>query len=285
YSMLSVHFPHFQILRLAVRPRKLSRKRRRKLTDFNIPGEILENAEYIELENALIPPDAVHSVYGEHIEPEGTWEVVVRREHPGGAGKIPYNISVMAEEKALLYTIGSFRRIRTVGEEVILSVMLRSLGRPVTKVSVVQADVTRPRYSVDTLFKKYNIKTAARATTDGEEATPFIQKMNKLLTIPNAAKALNEKVEKTVTLIPLWLNQETGAGWIERVKGKRKKGFYAGRFTDTSVPGLYRVGFTIKGYAAGCGTFERVVSRTFIVRKKTPKAGSLKRGGSASKTR
>jgi hypothetical protein len=285
YSLISIHFPHFQINKLAVRPKKLSKSRRRELSSINIPAKYLESVEYLELENALIPPDVIYSVSGEQIQPEGIWEVVIKRENPENNKKISYNVSVMSEEKALRYSIGCPCRALTVGDETIFSIRLRSLNHPVTKVSVVQATVTRPRHVIDELFKKYNIKDVHSDRISGIEAAPFELKMMELYKIPDALKDLNDTVVKTVKLVPFWLNEEVVGGWAKGKEAKPEEGFYIGRYSDTKVPGIYRVVFTMKGFAKECGTFERVVSRTFIVKDKRVKARSSKSRGRVKKKR
>ena len=186
----------------------------------------------------------------DRVESEGEWQVVI-----SGRPGVRYEVAAIVDQPALRYEFAIDDEAHAVGDPLELSVTLAVDGRPVDEVDLVEATVLAPRESIGTVLS-VEPEPAAPAGFSMAGARPEERKLHLLLQDDQIRQRLRPAARK-VTL------QDRGDGT------------FGGTFSDTHVPGAYRVLFEVAGEDSLIGRFRRSETRTAVVRFSEPAVAAL----------
>ena len=211
----------------------------------------------------------VHTLW-EHIEPAGSWEIIVNKAIPHHQDGIPYHLTVIADEKKLFLDYLVPGNILEVGKAIDLGVIIKEAGFPVEFLHKAEATVTRPKEALGNILARYRIKAPSVDSKSDDGGSAIKECIRALMQNPTAAEDLKKTVRETVTLRP-----------VSKDKARTRRsdqGLFRARYEKTLFPGIYSIEFRIEGTGKTTGAFERTASRTVIVRTKLDKASSQLKG-------
>ncbi len=272
YKIASIIFPHSQPVRKILNVEGLSLAEMRLIAAFSMMYEIPMEAEAaVEvLPGAVSGVTApVHTLW-EHIEPAGSWEIIVNKAIPHHQDGIPYHLTVIADEKMLFLDYILSGKIFEVGKAIDLGVLINEAGFPIEFLHNAEAIVTRPNEALGNVLARYRIKAPSVDSKSDDGWSAMKECIRALMQNPKAAEDLKKTVKETVTLRPVSKNRA--------LTRRSDQGLFRASYENTLVPGIYSIEFRIEGTGKKTGTFERTASRTVIVRTKLDKASSQLKG-------
>ncbi len=180
------------------------------------------------------------------IVPEGSWEIEVKRLDAGTTERAPYEVSVIAEERAIDMRVELPRGYVYTGYPIDIWIRVTEGGAPVKKIDSAEATVSRPIASLGNVIKRHE-KAIFERGRERPAVTDLGTLMDAVRTVPAAAAELKRfKVDKAAFALD-------------------GSGRYLCRVNAPSVPGIYRLDIVVRGYAPGAGAFERRASKSIMV--------------------
>ena len=229
------------------------------LEKANFPRSVLEQAEKIEISleaNSLF--ENLHHVFGQTIQPEGEWELIVQRKDPKG-GDILFSAAIFVDDKIVKYDLTLPSSLNITEGIIPMKIKIFEDSTPVKHMIEGQVTVTHPKNAAGSVYSRYlpEIGNDPKSVSWGD-ITGIKRAIGFVLHNKKAAKDLREQKISILKLIP------TGDGLSN--KGNTEKGVYSCVYKDVKVPGSYHLEFKFKCAGTKTGTFERTVSRTVLVK-------------------
>lgn len=244
YCFATIAFPHYQKVRTIFQTFGLKHTHPSALA----PTELYQ-------------PSLFTTHHGESIRPDGNWEIFIEKIFPDEQTSVPFHLMVLADDTMLEYTFDFPKEILYTGEVIPLAIKVLENGKPIEKLYSAEVVIHRPTVALGNILSKYKIKgTYPKAEGTTEDFYPVAQKLELLMQDKEVVESLKKVERDSLNLQPSWKTKKE--------KRKGAKGKYSGFFNNTSVPGVYRLDFKIKGVGNQSGIFERIESRTVIVKSR-----------------
>ncbi|MBN1647825.1 MAG: VWA domain-containing protein [Spirochaetales bacterium] len=271
HSVYVIDFPHYEQLK-AIKPFDMEIHELIRESAFSAEMKSIGNKSSSNRKisrdimtiggNRLINEAATYVAFTK-VDPEGTWNVLVKRREDGNT--CPYNFTVIADEKNLKFKVVPPRDRILTGNPFTVYMHAVENGLSLDSVIRAQVDISAPATcygNVVDIFKD-EIQFPAHMTQD--EKLAYLQKalMNK-----KAARAMLEKREHTTKPFTQILYKLP----IKKKKAKSpltetvvKRGYYQVAIPKQTVPGIYRLNVTVKGMSQKYGVFQRTFTRDVMV--------------------
>lgn len=176
------------------------------------------------------------------VRPGGAWSVFIE-----GAQSQPYELALLADEKALYYTSSVTPQAPRAGDILALQVKLASKTGRALAGTEVRAIVSAPERSVATLLVTQPALGSGYNQPSEPGLSRYQQKIEALQQDPEFADAL-------------------GASQTQISLQEVEPGIFQGLFGDTAVPGVYRIRFQIDANDPEHGVIQRTETQSAIVR-------------------
>jgi hypothetical protein len=173
---------------------------------------------------------------------DGPWLVQMRT-----GNNMSYEIAAIAEEASLEYKLSIENKLYKEGEPIDLSAQILVNKELITDDVTVTATVKRPNQSLGTLLSK----TRMPNNIGGIALEPGLAIGAQKLTLLSQSAAFVNSIKPTESQVTL----SPDAGRTFRTD-----------FTNTNIPGIYTITYTIKGNHPYTGPFERIEQRTVDVK-------------------
>jgi hypothetical protein len=191
---------------------------------------------------------------GEYIDPEGRWELIVRRQSPSDSTPVAYHVAVLVEDKIMEIIPERHPNVWYTGDPIPIEFQLREGRKPISEVYTASATISSPVTSFANLLYKFQ----GRSGISG-------QIMRLLANSQAITGSLAKREEVIMPLQP------------KKVDKKNRVTQYSGTYERATVPGIYNLRLKVRGISAKCGMFERVENMSFVVKAKPdPSASSIK---------
>ena len=239
-----------------------------------IDKTVEESTTVMDLHGRAIPRSCFTSVLGYTLSAKGSWDVTVERVDGGGKGPVDYNLSVIADEKAVACSVEQPSSVYT-GKpfDVCLRVREKS-GKPVLRVYSAEVRVSRPRNAAANVLKKYQTQSSKVARNDKRLLSSLLSA--RVATLHRNKKAVSELTQIVVERIIL-----------KPPKGNaRTQGVFCGTYRRAKVPGTYHLQYRVRGISRDAGMFEHVIERTLLVKPRVSRRYTeiLKKAASNKRT-
>ncbi|NOY09876.1 MAG: VWA domain-containing protein, partial [Spirochaetes bacterium] len=199
------------------------------------------------------------------VDPEGEWTI---RVHPTGertaAEEVPFYLSVFAEEHSLSIEIPDFPSSIIAGQALNINVDIYEGKRALLSQYSMQSKITKPKYhfgsvlssfSVEKFDELYKKEAGKREITQASFKAELLMKDKRL-----REKVLETETEKIV-LVSEWRSSKT-----KHMPALKPR--FSGITKNTKTPGLYQIELTVRGTGKECGSYQRMIKRTVLVKFK-----------------
>ena len=210
------------------------------------------------------------------VEPEGDWEIVIRRTFPGDQAPASYHLMVLADDSKLEYIFEVPREIQFSGVHIPVTARVFEDGEPLESIYSVDAVIRRPIAALGNILAGFKgEKPAKRSDRDDSPPCEVAAMLEAALRDKKTAASLRNVEISRMGLAPVWKER--------REKRRAARGLFRGFYKETKTPGMYRIDLTVRGVGKNCGVFERTESRTVLIQPKPDKAATAIRATYAPK--
>jgi len=234
YAIIVIDFPHFEL---------------NQFTPVHDPVLITKKncEDLVTIGGRLIDYEKYRKPFGTFIDPEGTWNIRVRRR--GGSTEAPYNLSVIGDEKAIKYRLQTPLKPVFTGHSVQLGMNISEYGHPLDTLYDAKVKITAPFSCFGNVLHEYLPQIKVPASRELNISQRIEQQLRKIEAIPEARALLQRKLVSHVSM-------QHGSSI----------GNFIARIPSLKIPGIYRFDVVMRGYGKTTGIFQRTRSHTLYVR-------------------
>ncbi|MCP4677470.1 MAG: VWA domain-containing protein [Deltaproteobacteria bacterium] len=186
---------------------------------------------------------------GRLLDAEGEYTVVINRMFPESPSDVPFHVMVVADDHDVEVDLAMPRSLFFTGQAIPLEIVATDHGQPVRTLFCADVDVHRPVVP----FSKLLLDTYRKLAKD----VRYEAVLDEMWRDPEIAQQIQARKVDAVRLTRASANRH---GDPAQLPGRIRD-----RYTNTRVPGHYRIQALVRGVTATGGVFERVVTKSVQV--------------------
>jgi hypothetical protein len=277
YSLGFLSFPHTVLNTPRPMPEQV----------FSRKGELFQRT--IEMQSGF--PWGWHQ---SQIDAQGELIIRVRELYPGYQNnyKIPFSLSVLAEERAVSLHPFKMADRFYVGDRIDVGIRAFVYGRPLKDLYLSNLFVDRPKQNVGALLADKKIGNF-REKWESELKKRDVGLIDFYTTLLTKKETIDTRGSREREVLPLRSRTVKTKSEFEKLRSRKSAYPFpiqlpgdlasscTGQYSNTKIPGVYRADMLIRGISSESGPFQRVSRHTFIVLfrpepKKTIKSITIK---------